>query len=114
MSMNKRLAHYICVCLCQTKGDDPRPTDIEERFVLLVAESEQQALEKAAALKKVPYEFINIDGYAMSNRVLEIVDVAPVIDNTFQDGAELYSRYFDSGKLMQYRCFEPHLNKVEP
>ena len=112
--MGKKLAHYICVCLCQTKGDDPRPTDIEERFVLLVAESEQQALEKAEALKKVPYEFINIDGYAMSNRVLEIIDVAPIIDNTFQDGAQLYSRYFASSKLMQYRGFEPHLNKESP
>ena len=108
---NQRFGYYICVCLCRTEGDDPRPTDIEERFVLLMAENEQHAVDKAEALKKVEYEFINVDGYSMSNRVLEIVDVSPVIDNTFQDGAELYSRYFDPSKLMHYRSFEPHSDK---
>ena len=45
--MNKKLEPYICVCLCRTEGDDPRPTDIEERFVLLLANNQQHALEKA-------------------------------------------------------------------
>ncbi len=105
------MQYYICVCLCRTIGNDPRTTDIEERFVLLMAEHESQALEKAEALKKSSHEFVNIDGYTMCNSVFEIVDVAPMIDADFTDGAELYSRFFKADRLAQYRYFEPHLSK---
>ena len=109
--MNKKPEPYSCVCLWRTEGDDPRPTDIEERFVLLLAKNEQQALEKAEALKSISHDFVNVDGYAMRNSVIEIVDVSPMIDADFTDGAELYSRYFSADRLADYRRFEPHLNK---
>ncbi len=80
--------------------------------MLITAHSDEQAVAKAQALKAAVYEFVNVDGYRMQNVVTDIVDVAPLVQADFADGAELYSRYFPAERLRQYRAFEPHLHPV--
>lgn len=77
----------------------------EECFVLFRARSLEEAREKAerhAAQAETSYE--NVYGEQLHWRRKQVVDVAPSLDDSLEDGTELYARHFRD--LAAYRAFE--------
>lgn len=80
----------------------------EESFVLIRAESVEQAREKAeahASHAEASYE--NEYGERIRWRRKHVIDVAPVLYEDLEDGTEIYSRHFHDYEA--YRAFEPLL-----
>ncbi|GAA4856860.1 MULTISPECIES: DUF4288 domain-containing protein [Saccharopolyspora] len=102
--------HYVAVLLLESAAEaaDYRPL-YEESFVLLKAESEEEAREKATeAGKQQETSYHNEHQELITWRLKQVVEVKPLEDATFDDGSELYSRFFRNYDA--YRSFEPLLS----
>ncbi|CAM00246.1 uncharacterized protein DUF4288 [Saccharopolyspora erythraea NRRL 2338] len=103
---------YVAVLVTEgvTEGSD-KPL-YEESFVLLKAESEEEAREKAAEYgKQQETSYRNENDQDITWKLRHVVDVRLVEDATFDDGSELYSRFFRN--FDGYRSFEPLLGGEE-
>lgn len=90
------LDHYVAVLLLEATSDaaDHEPL-YEESFVLLKAESEEEAAEKAAEFgKQQETSYEDEHHRTVTWKLTEVVEVKPLEDATFDDGSELYSRFF--------------------
>jgi hypothetical protein len=78
----------------------------EESFVLIAAESQAEALEKATEYGK-QHETSYLDEHhrLITWSLKRIVEVKQLNDATFDDGTELYSRFFRD--YSGYEAFEP-------
>lgn len=101
------LDHYVAVLLLEATSEatDHKPL-YEESFVLLTAESEDEAAEKAKECgKQQETSYQNENHELVTWKLKQIVEVKPLEDATFDDGSELYSRFFRNYDA--YRSFEP-------
>ena len=98
---------YLAVLVTEaTKEDGAGEPLYEESFVLLTAESDEEAGEKAAEYgKQQETSYRNENGDLVTWKLKHVVDVRKVEDATFDDGSELYSRFFRNYDA--YRSFEP-------
>ncbi|MBP2476391.1 hypothetical protein JOF53_005263 [Crossiella equi] len=100
------MALYCAVLVHSTDGDDPLH---EESFVLLTADSEEQARVKALAHgRAAEHEYRDADGELVRWRLTDLVDVGLAPDQEPGDGAQVYSRHFRD--YSAYRRFEPLLD----
>ena len=101
---------YIAIILYEAASDAPGYQSLyEESFVLIQASSEEEAREKATIhaqgqLSSYQNEF----GETITWLFKQIIDVSPVLSETFEDGADLYARYFRN--MQAYSAFEPLLS----
>lgn len=100
---------YIAVLLYEASSTDPAYTPtFEECFVLLRADSDEQASARAeqhSRARETLYK--NVDGQTIQWKLKHVVDVSRLLSETLDDGAELYARHFkDYGA---YHAFEPLL-----
>ncbi|GAA2812271.1 DUF4288 domain-containing protein [Saccharopolyspora taberi] len=104
---------YLAVLVTEATTDDGAGGPLyEESFVLLKAESEEEAREKAAEYgKQQETSYRNENDELVSWKLKHVVDVRQVEDATFDDGSELYSRFFRG--YQGYRSFEPRLGGEE-
>jgi hypothetical protein len=109
-----QLEFYVAVLLIESSSEasDYQPL-YEESFVLLKAESEEEAREKAGEYGK-QHEITYHDEHheLISWKLKHVVEVKPLEDATFDDGTELYSRFFRN--YTGYRSFEPRLGGEQP
>ncbi|MBB5153472.1 DUF4288 domain-containing protein [Saccharopolyspora phatthalungensis] len=101
------LDYYIAVLVLEATSDaaNHKPW-YEESFVLLKAESEEEATEKAAEHgKQQETSYQNENHELITWKLKKIIEVKPVEDATFDDGTELYSRFFRNYEA--YSGFEP-------
>lgn len=100
---------HVAVLLFRATSDEPGFAPLyEERFHLLLAQSLEEASQKAEALRlKPPHSYQNADGFTVTWQCLQVVDVAELVGTELTDGAELYGRYFRD--VDAYERFEPHL-----
>lgn len=85
------------------------PPLYDESVVLLLAESEEHAREKAELWARGrEHNYLNADGNTVSWTLETVVDVAEVLDDQLADGFEVYSRFFRD--YSAYRMFEPLLD----
>ena|SRR5690242_3115800 len=86
---------YIAAVLIESSSDAPDFQPLhEERFVLVSAQSEQEAQDKAARLIELPYSYQNQYGETITCSLKEVVDVKPMTSETIIDGSELFYRCF--------------------
>lgn len=89
-----RTEHYVAVLVVESAPSSGEPL-YQESFVLLTAESQEEAGEKARQYGKqheVTYPDENHE--MVSWKLKRVVEVRPVEDATFDDGTEVYSRFF--------------------
>lgn len=100
---------YMAVLLYASTSPDPAYTPMfEECFVLLRAGSDEQARARAAQHgRSRESSFTNAAGQLIRWELRHVVDVARVLSDVLDDGAELYARHFKSYEA--YRAFEPLL-----
>ncbi|MGW1676516.1 DUF4288 domain-containing protein [Saccharopolyspora sp. NPDC002376] len=101
------LDYYVAVLLLEATSDaaDHQPL-YEESFVLLKAESEEEAAEKATDHgKQQETSYQNENHEQITWKLKQVVEVKPVEDATFDDGTEIYSRFFRN--YQAYSSFEP-------
>ncbi|ASU79876.1 DUF4288 domain-containing protein [Actinopolyspora erythraea] len=105
---------YVAVLVTESTSDSPDFQPLyEESFVLLTAHSEEEALEKAREYgKQQEISYHNEHQQLVTWRLKHVVEVKQVEDATFDDGSELYSRFFRD--YARYRSFEPTLEGEEP
>ncbi|TWF93180.1 DUF4288 domain-containing protein [Saccharopolyspora dendranthemae] len=97
------LDHYVAVLLLEAEGQRPL---YEESFVLLTAESPEEAAEKAREYgKQQETSYEDENHQQVSWKLKQIVEVKPLEDATFDDGSELYSRFFRNRQA--YDSLEP-------
>ncbi|MFI1799046.1 DUF4288 domain-containing protein [Streptomyces sp. NPDC020379] len=101
---------YVAVLLCESSSDVDDHTPLyQESFVLLTAEDEARAREKAEAHGKgLETSYENEAGELIIWRLRHVVDVSEVLDERLADGSELYARHFRN--YTAYRSFEPLLS----
>lgn len=88
--------HYLAVLVVESAPSSGEPL-YQESFVLLTAESPEEAAEKAREHGKqleATYEDENHE--TVSWKLKRIAEVRRVEDATFDDGSELYTRFFRS------------------
>lgn len=104
---------YVALLLIEISAESAaEPQLYEESFVLVKAESAAEAKEKATDYgKQQATSYHNEDGELITWKFKEIVEVKQVEDATFDDGSELYSRFFRN--YTAYRSFEPMLSGEE-
>ncbi|MDR7302735.1 DUF4288 domain-containing protein [Haloactinomyces albus] len=105
---------YMAVLVIESSSDaaDYEPL-YEESFVLLTAHSDEEALEKAREYGKqheISYEDENHQ--LVTWKLKHVLEVKQLEDATFDDGSELYSRFFRN--YSGYHSFEPQLGGEEP
>ena len=104
---------YVAVLVIESSSDSPgyRPL-YEESFVLVSAESEEEAQEKGREYGK-QHEATYEDEHhqRISWKLKHIVEVRRVEDATFDDGTQLYSRLFRD--YASYSAFEPQISGEE-
>ncbi|MGI8310131.1 DUF4288 domain-containing protein [Saccharopolyspora hattusasensis] len=101
------LDYYVAVLVLEATSDaaDHKPL-YEESFVLLKAESEEEAKEKAAEHgKQQETSYQNENHELITWKLKQIIEVKPLEDATFDDGTELYSRFFRN--YQAYSSSEP-------
>ncbi|MDA3646087.1 DUF4288 domain-containing protein [Saccharopolyspora indica] len=101
------LDYYVAVLLMEATAEaaDHEPL-YEESFVLLKAESEEEAAEKAAYHgKQQQTSYQNENHELITWKLKQVVEVKPLEDATFDDGTEIYSRFFRN--YQAYNSFEP-------
>ncbi|RCW40036.1 uncharacterized protein DUF4288 [Halopolyspora algeriensis] len=105
---------YVAVVLIESSSDAPDYEPLyEESFVLLTAESEDEAREKAREYgKQHEVSYSDENHRLVSWKLKHVLEVKQVEDATFDDGSELYSRIFRN--YSGYHSFEPHLGGEEP
>ncbi len=106
--------HYVAVLLVESSSDASGYEPFyEESFVLLTAESADEAQEKAREYgKQHETSYEDEHDRLVTWKLKHVLEVKPVEDATFDDGAELYSRFFRN--YSGYRSFEPRLDGEEP
>ncbi|CAM5449859.1 hypothetical protein GCM10010329_34460 [Streptomyces spiroverticillatus] len=101
---------YIAILLTRATSDaDGYEPLYAEDFVLVTADGEEEARDKALAhgrAQETSYE--NDRGERITWKLLRVVDVSEVLDGSLGDGADLYSRHFRNYEA--YRAFEPLLS----
>lgn len=104
---------YLAVLVTESSSDVPGHTPLyEESFVLVKAESETEAHEKAIDLgKQQEFSFRDQNDELVHWKLKHVVEVKAVEDETFDDGSEIYSRFFRD--YSGYRAFEPNLGGEE-
>ena len=86
---------YIAAVLIESSSDAPDFQPLyEERFILVSAQSEEEAQEKAARSIEPPYSYHNQYGETITCSLKEVIDVKPMTSETIIDGSELFYRYF--------------------
>lgn len=105
---------YVAVLLVESTSDAPGYEPFyEESFVLLTAESPDDAQEKAREYgKQHETSYHDEHDQLVTWKLKHVLEVKPVEDATFDDGSELYSRFFRN--YSGYRSFEPRLDGEEP
>lgn len=99
------LDHYVAVLLLEAESEGQRPL-YEESFVLLRAESQEEAAEKARECgKQQETSYQDENHQQISWKLKQVVEVKPLEDATFDDGSELYSRFFRNRQA--YESLEP-------
>ncbi|MCX5206631.1 DUF4288 domain-containing protein [Streptomyces sp. NBC_00237] len=100
---------YIAILLTEATSEAPDHEPLyAEDFVLLTADSEEEARAKALThgrSQETSYE--NEQGERITWKLLHVVDVNEVLDASLGDRADLYSRHFKNYDA--YRAFEPLL-----
>ncbi|MHB8597579.1 MAG: DUF4288 domain-containing protein [Ktedonobacteraceae bacterium] len=101
---------YMAVILYEAQSDAPDYEPLyEESFVLISANSEEEAGEKAKIhTQQQLTRYQNEFGETITWVVKQIVDVSPVLTDTIEDGSELYTRHFRN--YQAYSAFEPMLS----
>ncbi|WP_243789931.1 DUF4288 domain-containing protein [Saccharopolyspora gloriosae] len=104
---------YVALMLIEISSESAtEPQLYEESFVLVKAESDEEAKEKAVSYgKQQAASYPNEDGELITWKFKELIEVKQVEDATFDDGSELYSRFFRN--YTAYRSFEPILSGEE-
>lgn len=102
--------YYIAILLLGTTSEESGHQPLyEESFVLVKAESEPEAKNKATDLAKQQQDSYRDENHTLvSWQLIEVLDVKRLEDTTFDDGTELYSRLFRD--YQAYRSFEPRLD----
>lgn len=97
---------YIAVILYESSSNAPQYTPLyQESFVLIKAESLEQARQKALARADAEnVSYLNEKGETITWSWKQIVDVNSTLDERLDDGAELYARHFHNYDA--YRQFE--------
>lgn len=105
--VSARAEHYLAVLVHEATSEAPGHVPFyEESFVLLKAESRQEAAEKANSLgKQQEASFDDEQHRPVTWKLKQVVEVKPVEDDTFDDGSELYSRFFRNYEA--YRGMDP-------
>ncbi len=87
---------YVAVLVVETTSDAAEHQPLyEESFVLLKAADEEEAREKARSFgKELETSYEDEHHQPITWKLKDVVDVRPVEDATFDDGTELYSRFF--------------------
>jgi hypothetical protein len=105
-SAGKSQSFYVAVILYRSTSELPDYVPLyQECFVLIKAASLDEAYQKAgvrAEAETVSYR--NEMGETINWSLQEIVDVNPVLDDSLDDGADLYVRHFRNYDA--YREFE--------
>ena len=104
---------YVAVLLIESSSDSPgyRPL-YEESFVLVSAESDEEAQEKAREYgKQHEASYEDEHHQQVKWKLKHVVEVRRVEDATFHDGTQLYSRLFRD--YSSYRSFEPQISGEE-
>ena len=107
----KKQSFYIAVILYESSSSDApgyQPM-YQECFALIKAASLEEANQKALAhanQEEVSYQKENKETITWSLK--QIVDVNAVLDDSFDDGCELYARHFQN--YAAYSLFEPLLS----
>jgi len=101
---------YVALLLIEISSESATEPELhEESFVLVKAESDAEAREKAVEFgKQQAASYPNEDGELITWKFKELVDVKKVEDATFDDGAELFSRFFRN--LTAYRDIDALLS----
>lgn len=96
---------YAAVLVLEATSDSPTHEPLyEESFVLLTAESEEEAAEKAREYGKQQETSYHDEHHQLVTwKLKQVVEVKPIEDATFDDGSELYSRFFRD--YASYRSF---------
>ncbi|MBD0743173.1 DUF4288 domain-containing protein [Streptomyces sp. CBMA152] len=101
----------VLLCAASTTAEDQAPL-YQENFVLLTAQDEDEARDKALAHgKRLETRYENELGETVTWKLLHVVDVNEVSDPELGDGSELYTRHFRNYDA--YRSFEPLLSGEE-
>jgi hypothetical protein len=77
-------------------GSDPEPSDAEESFYLVEAESEYEARAAAVLVgkkKETPHH--NDSGELVATRFVRVEEVREIWDETLAHGTESFSRFLD-------------------
>jgi hypothetical protein len=94
-SISLKPSFYIAVIVYESSAD---PTDYdplyEENFMLLKADSEEEAKEKALSHVNQPHSYKNEYGQTITWSFKQLVELLPVWNTEITDGIELCSRYF--------------------
>ncbi len=79
---------------------DEAPKLFEERIVLLRGRSEEQARARAAEYaRSAREEFTNAFGRPVKWIFRDLLDVQPILDESIEDGTEVYSAFLDEDEL---------------
>lgn len=100
---------FIAVILYEASSDELSNQPLyEESFVLLKATSLDEARDKALLLaRQTETSYQNERDETITWSLKQVIDVSPILNDTFKDGAELYSRHFRNYEA--YCAFEPML-----
>ncbi|MBA8822884.1 hypothetical protein FHX42_000213 [Saccharopolyspora lacisalsi] len=104
---------YVAVLVIESSSESPDYEPwYEESFVLLTAESDDEAREKAREYGKQHETSHHDEHQRLVNwKLKHVVEVKKLEDATFDDGSELYSRVFRD--YSGYSSFEPRLGDEE-
>lgn len=104
---------YIAIVLYESSSSAPDYKPLyEECWTLVEATSEQHARQKVHDLAihdQTTYQ--NKFGDTIQNTLKQIVDVAPLVDDSLQDGTTLYARHFRNYRA--YAEMEPLISGEE-
>ena len=102
---------YIAVLVSESSSDAPDYEPLlEESFVLVYADSDEEAASRAQQLgldEETSYG--NDAGETVTWTLKHVVDVAPALSDELEHGSTLYSRHFRD--YDSYRRFEPLLSE---
>lgn len=100
---------YVAILLSRASGGTDRAPLYCEDFVLVHATSLDDARERAHRRgERASSTFATADGGVVSWSFVQVVDVAPVLDEDLSRDADLYARFFRNHRA--YRAFEPLLD----
>ncbi|XXT16180.1 DUF4288 domain-containing protein [Sorangium sp. So ce429] len=100
---------YIAIIVYEASSPDPSfKTMFEECFVLIRADSDEQAIARAEQRSKDQETcYDNAAGQEIHWKLKRVVDVSRILSDNLDDGAELYARHFTDYDA--YHAFEPLL-----